>query len=109
TRQAGVPVLLTGQGADEVFGGYESALYAYLGSRFRSGRSIEGLTRLREGLALGSIPLKNIAIHALPPTLGRWARRKFLRARLDWVSPEFAVPSRHVDNPTSPDMDPIND
>src|SRR5205814_10715415 len=41
-RDAGVKVLLDGQGGDEVFGGYAKFRYAYLVSLLRSGR----LTRL---------------------------------------------------------------
>ena len=37
-HQAGVKVLLDGQGGDEVFGGYAKFRYAYLMSLFRSGR-----------------------------------------------------------------------
>jgi asparagine synthase (glutamine-hydrolysing) len=37
-REAGVKVLLDGQGGDEVFGGYAKFRYAYLASLLRSGR-----------------------------------------------------------------------
>src|SRR3989442_13713425 len=37
-RDAGVKVLLDGQGGDEVFGGYAKFRYAYLASLLRSGR-----------------------------------------------------------------------
>src|SRR5213076_2262960 len=37
-KEAGVKVLLDGQGGDEVFGGYAKFRYAYLASLLRSGR-----------------------------------------------------------------------
>src|SRR6266540_6244752 len=37
-KDAGVKVLLDGQGGDEVFGGYAKFRYAYLASLLRSGR-----------------------------------------------------------------------
>jgi asparagine synthase (glutamine-hydrolysing) len=37
-KEAGVKVLLDGQGGDEVFGGYAKFRYAYLASLFRAGR-----------------------------------------------------------------------
>jgi asparagine synthase (glutamine-hydrolysing) len=47
-REAGVKVLLDGQGGDEVFGGYAKFRYAYLASLLRSGRLG---TMAREGWA----------------------------------------------------------
>ncbi len=40
-REAGVKVLLDGQGGDEVFGGYAKFRYAYLASLLRSGRLLK--------------------------------------------------------------------
>jgi asparagine synthase (glutamine-hydrolysing) len=40
-RDAGVKVLLDGQGGDEVFGGYAKFRYAYLASLLRSGRLLQ--------------------------------------------------------------------
>jgi asparagine synthase (glutamine-hydrolysing) len=47
-REAGVKVLLDGQGGDEVFGGYAKFRYAYLASLLRAGRLS---TMAREGWA----------------------------------------------------------
>jgi asparagine synthase (glutamine-hydrolysing) len=52
-RDAGVKVLLDGQGGDEVFGGYAKFRYAYLASLLRSGRlptlAREAWAALRQG------------------------------------------------------------
>jgi asparagine synthase (glutamine-hydrolysing) len=52
-RDAGVKVLLDGQGGDEVFGGYAKFRYAYLASLLRSGRlpvlAREAWATLRQG------------------------------------------------------------
>jgi len=52
-RDAGVKVLLDGQGGDEVFGGYAKFRYAYLASLLRSGRLLpfasEATAMLRQG------------------------------------------------------------
>ena len=45
-KEAGVKVLLDGQGGDEVFGGYAKFRYAYLASLFRSRRLIRMLYEL---------------------------------------------------------------
>src|SRR5436305_9873372 len=60
-KDAGVKVLLDGQGGDEVFGGYAKFRYAYLASLLRSGRWIGlakefGATGSRSGTAGASSP-----------------------------------------------------
>jgi asparagine synthase (glutamine-hydrolysing) len=57
-RDAGVKVLIDGQGGDEVFGGYAKFRYAYLASLLRSGRlatlsrELSGMIRQRDGYVL---------------------------------------------------------
>lgn len=48
-KEAGIKVLLDGQGGDEVFGGYAKFRYAYLASLLRRGQA---LTMLRELMAM---------------------------------------------------------
>ena len=78
---SGVRVLLSGQGGDEVFGGYGSYYYALLGWLLRQGRVAELGHEVRARLALAADrPLRLVlgaAYHALPAGLRQraYARR----------------------------------
>ena len=52
TREAGVPVILNGQGGDEILGGYWQAYFAYLGNAARRGHGLS-LVRHLGGALLG--------------------------------------------------------
>jgi asparagine synthase (glutamine-hydrolysing) len=52
-HQAGVKVLLDGQGGDEVFGGYAAFRYAYLAATLRTGRLAAAVRELGAMLARG--------------------------------------------------------
>jgi asparagine synthase (glutamine-hydrolysing) len=62
-REAGVKVLLDGQGGDEVFGGYAKFRYAYLASLLRSGRIFrfarEVGAMIRQGDSRYALNIKN--------------------------------------------------
>lgn len=62
-REAGVKVLLDGQGGDEVFGGYAKFRYAYLASLLRSGRFFrfarEVGAMIRQGDSRYALNIKN--------------------------------------------------
>jgi asparagine synthase (glutamine-hydrolysing) len=104
-RQHGVPVLLSGQGADEVFGGYQSALFHYLGTRIRIGRLSEAMAAVGYCLGDGGARRANVLFHALPSRLARRLRR--LRAHdLDWLAPEFRDVPSDLEPVESPDEDP---
>jgi asparagine synthase (glutamine-hydrolysing) len=112
-REAGIKVVLNGQGADELLGGYSIALTARLASLVRQGRWLEAgrfLRRLRdlpqdrslrglaraEGLvvpsALRPLARKLLAGPLVPPWLdSAWAERNGVVAKSPW-----AASGRHV-------------
>lgn len=95
-RQAGVPVLLSGQGADEVFAGYPGHLWIYLGSRLRTGRIREFARTWRAAASHFSVPLHNVALSAAPSFVARPAKRIMARSRLNWLKPEFRAVSSDI-------------
>lgn len=95
-RQRGVTVLLTGQGADEVFGGYESAFVQYLGTRVRRGSRAEMADAARRAIAAPRTQLANVVYHALPTKLSRQIKRGRVHT-LAWLSPEFRKPSADLE------------
>jgi asparagine synthase (glutamine-hydrolysing) len=104
-RHRGIPVLLTGQGADEVFGGYESAFLQYLGSRVRWGTSAEIADAARSAIACCRPQLAKVAYHMLPPKFSSRIKRARIH-RLAWLSPEFRVASAELDAAESHVEDP---
>jgi asparagine synthase (glutamine-hydrolysing) len=97
--EAGVPVMLDGQGADELFAGYRSYLAAHLASLLRQGR-IVAAGRLARGVAqrpdvrFAGPPLSRIARQLVParpaalariaaPRLPAWADDAWFRARIE--------------------------
>jgi asparagine synthase (glutamine-hydrolysing) len=91
-RSAGIPVILSGQGGDELLLGYPSMVCAYLGhllgtARFaRLGRELRALTPLGgtgDWLALG----RSTILHAIPLRLRDRLRRTYVRRRARLVSP----------------------
>ncbi len=112
-RTAGVPVVLSGQGGDELLLGYPSMVNAYLGHLLARGRWGAALSELRAWAAARATPfrqsLTSAAAHALPlsirdPLRGRYVRRHFAGI----VSPALrAVASlnRFVDEPGRSSLD----
>src|SRR5213079_3503717 len=72
-RDAGVKVLLDGQGGDEVFGGYAKFRYAYLASLLRSGRWVGLAKEFGATVLQGDRYVLNIrnGYRYLPPRLRR--------------------------------------
>lgn len=90
-REAGIKVMLDGQGADELFAGYRTYLAVRLASLVRAGRLIEAARLARAARALPGTSLaellRAVGYHVLPPRLHGWAR-SLVRAELDppWLS-----------------------
>lgn len=95
-RRRGVPVLLTGQGADEIFAGYPGYLWVYLGSRLRVG-DLAALKGFYGAAArLQRVPLRSVALNMLPPLLARHAKRLSGNMRLDWLTPEYRKTTSNI-------------
>jgi asparagine synthase (glutamine-hydrolysing) len=90
-REAGVTVMLDGQGADELLAGYRPYLAARLASLLRQGRLGQALGFLKRAAGLpGSGGRKHLLLHAaarsLPPCLRAWGLRLAGRGRMpDWL------------------------
>src|SRR5437588_689224 len=106
-KDAGVKVLLDGQGGDEVFGGYAKFRYAYLASLLRSGRWIGLAKEFGATVLQGDRYVLNIrnGYRYLPRQLRRvLGVDSLLRKALQGIIPDvvrqrksklgFAVPSR---------------
>lgn len=78
-RESGVPVVLGGQGADELLAGYTSYLAARLASLLRAGQPLRALRFARAAAALPGVGGRGLLLRAgadlLPPSLEPPARR----------------------------------
>lgn len=88
-RAAGVPVVLSGQGADEVFAGYPGHLWIYLGSRLRTGQIGEFGRFWRDASRNFPVPLRNVLLNAAPAAVATASKHALGGARLKWLNPEF--------------------
>jgi asparagine synthase (glutamine-hydrolysing) len=94
-RRAGVPVVLSGQGGDELLLGYPSMVNAYLGHLLAKGRLRRGLTEARlwsQGLGTTlSAAVRAALPHALPLGLRDRARAAVIARRTRLVSPQLRL------------------
>lgn len=95
-RRTGVPVLLSGQGADEIFAGYPGYVSIYLGGLLRVGDLTAFSCFYRNAARHQAVPLKNIAGNALPPFLAAHAKRLSGHTRLNWLAPEYGQTTGHI-------------
>jgi asparagine synthase (glutamine-hydrolysing) len=93
-RENGVKVLLTGQGADEVFCGYGSYYRAYLGHLLACARisTLIQEIRKRQQIAGENVPdlVRAAFYHAAPPWLRTRVQSAVLHHNSSWLRPEVA-------------------
>ncbi len=78
-HDAGIKVMLDGQGADELLGGYRSFLAVRFASLLRQGQWIEGGQFMREALKLPGTNLATMVVQAGALVLPRGVKKPFRR------------------------------
>lgn len=109
-RDKGVRVLLTGQAADEVFGGYPGYLATHLGGLIRHGALAEATSfYLQWRSSKQGMQIASVAASALPTRLGAIVRSWQSVRNLDWLAKEFRSVSRNISTGyASAQGDPLN-
>lgn len=96
-RANGVRVLLTGQGADEVFAGYPGFQAVHLGGLLKSGQLAEAFAFLKALRSSGqTLPLTGVLGYALPESISGWLRRARSHNALDWLREDWRCVSDSV-------------
>lgn len=95
-REAGLKVLLEGQGSDEILAGYSFYLHARLASLIRAGRLVRAHRLLRDGSARFQVDRRWVVRHAfeacLAPGVMRWIRRaRGGEERNPWIDAAWAA------------------
>jgi asparagine synthase (glutamine-hydrolysing) len=85
-REVGVPVVLGGQGGDEILLGYPHLGHAILSSSMRAGNLRWAIAEAR-ALSVGRATFARIALSSVLPAAERAARRRSRRRRNAWLSP----------------------
>lgn len=110
-REKGVKVLLTGQGADEVFAGYPGYLQVHLSGLIANRRWEEAYQFARQVTFSGQ-PLSKLGVigQSLPPTVSARVRARRSRHSVDWLVEEYARVSPDIANgyARAPGADPVN-
>ena len=93
SRAEGVPVILSGQGGDELLLGYPSLVQAYLGSLLAGGRVAEAVREIRRwsrGVGSSTSRVMRAAIaHSVPLPLRDRMRQRFVRGRAAMTTPRL--------------------
>lgn len=90
----GVKVLLSGQGGDEVLGGYPSYFFVLLGELLRARRLGELLGEARSRHALASEPRRRLLLGALYQAAPPWLRQRLYQLRVRAQFPLSALGER---------------
>jgi len=81
-REAGVPVILSGQGGDELLFGYPSMVHAYLGDLLGRGHPVRAWREARQWITGANIGARGVVAaavaHALPLGLRDRLRRRYV-------------------------------
>lgn len=81
-REAGVKVVLTGQGADEIFGGYVSYYYTMLGDLLRRGRTGAALSAARARSAVFGEKTSRLLLGGLYHATPGWLKERLYERRI---------------------------
>lgn len=88
-REAGVPVILSGQGGDELLFGYPSMIHAYLGDLLGRGHPIRAWREARLWMTCANAPARGVLTaaiaHAIPLSMRDRLRRRYVR-RLGYLA-----------------------
>jgi len=97
-NENGIKVILTGQGADEVFAGYWSYYRAYLGHLLATGQLKAMHAEMYRRTAITSEKSRSLLTsalyHASPPGLRSHLQTRALRRRSYWLAPTLARSER---------------
>ncbi|HEY3318998.1 MAG TPA: asparagine synthase (glutamine-hydrolyzing) [Planctomycetota bacterium] len=93
-RENGIKVMLDGQGADEMLGGYRGYLPSRVASLLRRGRALEAANFVRQCSRFPGVNLRGLGMETtgllLPKGLHRFARRLAGRPRVPpWLNEEW--------------------
>jgi asparagine synthase (glutamine-hydrolysing) len=89
----GVKVLLTGQGADEVFAGYPGYVPVHLGGLLRRGHLPEFMRIWRAARVGSGTSAGATVLYAMPDVLVERLRRRRADRALDWLAPDYRTMS----------------
>jgi len=97
-REAGIKVVLSGQGGDEFWDGYYGSIWNYLAVLVRQGRWLQCMTLARQFGARYNIPAHQLLVqalgHAVPSEPIDAYRAWAFRRRAKWLKADFRMDAR---------------